>query len=113
MRKLKSSFASLMLLVFLVTHSSIAYATEEEVDADDDGEGDYVVLKQDEAAPFDGFLLHKNSMVKLITEKEHQIETLKISFETESKKISLILNNNLKKKHTLYSLYYVIPKNRN
>jgi len=96
MNKYKKLLASLTLLVYLAGWTPIAYA--EEVDVDDDGEGDYVELKEQESAPFDGFLLHKDSMIKLITEREKELNTLKLRFETEGKKLQLDLDTITKKK---------------
>jgi hypothetical protein len=73
-------------------------AFAEEVDVDDDGEGDYVELKEQEPAPFDGFLLHKDAMVKLITEREQEIGRIKLHFDTELKKKDLELETLTKKK---------------
>jgi hypothetical protein len=73
-------------------------AFAEEVDVDDDGEGDYVELKEQETAPFDGFLLHKNAMVKLITEREQEIGRIKLHFDTELKKKDIELETVTKKK---------------
>ena len=73
-------------------------AFAEETDVDDDGEGDYVELKEQEPAPFDGFLLHKNAMVKLITEREQEIARIKLHFGTELKKKDLELETLTKKK---------------
>ena len=84
MIKLKSWIASFLLLVMLTTHSSIAIS--EEIDADDDGMGDYVEMKEGETAPFDGFLLHKDSMIKLVVDKQHEIGSLKLKFDTDIKK---------------------------
>ena len=96
MNKYKKLLASLLLLVYLVGWTPIAYA--EEIDVDDDGQGDYVELKETEVAPFDGYLLHKDAMVKLITEREKDINTLKLRFETESKKLQLDIETVTKKK---------------
>lgn len=96
MNSLKSLFASFTLLVYLVGWLPIARA--EEVDVDDDGEGDYVELKEAETAPFDGYLLHKTAMVKLITEREKEVNLWKVTLETEKKKLQLDLETLTKKK---------------
>lgn len=97
MNKIKIPLASLTLLVYIAGWIPIARA-QDEVDADGDGDGDYVELKEQESAPFDGFLLHKDAMVKLIVNKEKDLNTLKLSFETESKKLKLDLETITKKK---------------
>jgi hypothetical protein len=96
MEQFKKSIAWIVLSTFLTALPSIAQA--EEVDAEDDGEGDYVELKAEEAAPFDGFLLHKNAMIKLVTERESEIGRIKLSFETTQKKLQLDLETITRKK---------------
>jgi len=88
----------LLALFVLSTYLTALPAFAEEVDVDDDGEGDYVELKEQETAPFDGFLLHKDAMVKLITEREKEIGKLKLSYETEVKKKDLEVETVTKKK---------------
>jgi hypothetical protein len=94
MVKLKKLLALLVLSSYLTALPAFA----EEVDVDDDGEGDYVELKEQEPAPFDGFLLHKDAMVKLITEREQEIGRIKLHFDTELKKKDLELETLTKKK---------------
>jgi len=99
MNNWKKLFASLTLLVYLAGGIPIARAeNEDEIDADGDGDGDYVELKAEDSAPFDGFLLHKDAMVKLIVDREKELNTLKLSFETESKKLKLDIETVTKKK---------------
>ena len=88
----------LLAIFVLSTYLTALPAFAEEVDVDDDGEGDYVELKEQETAPFDGFLLHKDAMVKLITEREKEIGKLKLVYETEVKKKDLELETLTKKK---------------
>jgi hypothetical protein len=94
MVKLKKLLALLVLSSYLAALPAFA----EEADVDDDGEGDYVELKQQEVAPFDGFLLHKNAMIKLVTEREQEIGKIKIYFDTEIKKKDLEIETLTKKK---------------
>ena len=94
MKLLKKLLALIVLSTYLTTLPAFA----EEVDVDDDGEGDYVELKEQETAPFDGFLLHKDAMVKLITEREKEVGKIKLYFETEAKKKDLELETLTKKK---------------
>jgi hypothetical protein len=96
MNRFKKSIAWIVLSTFLTALPCIGRA--EETDVDDDGEGDYVEMKADEQAPFDGFLLHKNAMIKLVTERESEIGRIKISFETTKKKLELDLETLTKKK---------------
>ena len=96
MERFKKSIAWIVLSTFLTALPYIAQA--EEIDADDDGEGDYVELKAEETAPFDGFLLHKNAMIKLVTEREAEVGRIKLSFETTQKKLQLDLETLTKKK---------------
>lgn len=96
MKQIKSGIASFLLLVLLTTQSSIAFA--DEVDEDGDGQGDYVELAEGETAGFDGYLLHKDAMVKLIVNKKHEIEQLKLGFDTDIKKIKLEHDTEIKKK---------------
>jgi glutamate-1-semialdehyde aminotransferase len=99
MNNWKRLFASLTLLVYLAGGIPIARAEgEDEIDADDDGVGDYVELKAEETAPFDGYLLHKNAMVKLITEREKEIGTLKLTLDSTEKKLQLDIETITKKK---------------
>jgi len=88
----------LLALIVLSSYLTALPAFAEEVDVDDDGEGDYVELKEQEQAPFDGFLLHKDAMVKLITEREQEIGRIKLHFDTELKKKDLELETLTKKK---------------
>ncbi len=88
----------LLALFVLSSYLTALPAFAEEVDFDDDGEGDYVELKEQEIAPFDGFLLHKNVMVKLITDREQELGKLKLHFDTEIKKKDLDLETITKKK---------------
>ena len=96
MNNWKKLFASLTLLFYIAGGIPIAHA--EETDVDDDGVGDYVELKETETAPFDGFLLHKDAMVKLITEREAELARMKLSFETAQKKLQLDIETITKKK---------------
>jgi glutamate-1-semialdehyde aminotransferase len=99
MNNWKRLFASLTLLVYLAGGIPIARAEgKDEIDADDDGVGDYVELKAEETAPFDGYLLHKNAMVKLITEREKEIGTLKLTLDSTEKKLQLDIETITKKK---------------
>ena len=88
----------LLALLVLSSYLTALPAFAEEVDVDDDGEGDYVELKEQESAPFDGFLLHKNAMVKLITDREQELGKLKLHFDTELKKKDLDIETLTKKK---------------
>jgi hypothetical protein len=92
------SFKKLLALVVLSSYLTALPAFAEETDVDDDGEGDYVELKEQETAPFDGFLLHKNAMIKLITEREQELGRIKLHFDTELKKKDLDLETLTKKK---------------
>jgi len=92
------SLKKLLALVVLSSYLTALPAFAEETDVDDDGEGDYVELKEQEVAPFDGFLLHKNAMVKLITEREQELGRIKLHFDTELKKKDLELETLTKKK---------------
>ena len=88
----------LLAIFVLSSYLTALPAFAEETDVDDDGEGDYVELKEQETAPFDGFLLHKNAMVKLITEREQEIGRIKLHFDTDLKKKDLELETLTKKK---------------
>lgn len=92
------SLKKILALIVLSSYLTALPAFAEEVDVDDDGEGDYVELKEQETAPFDGFLLHKNAMVKLITEREQEIGRIKLHFDTELKKKDIELETVTKKK---------------
>jgi len=100
MVRLKKLLALLVLSSYLTALPAFA----EEVDVDDDGEGDYVELKEQETAPFDGFLLHKNAMVKLITEREQEIGRIKLHFDTELKKKDIELETVTKKKEVEFNI---------
>ena len=93
MNTFKKPITWIVLSTFLMALPAFA----EEVDVDNDGEGDYVELKEQENAPFDGFLLHKNAMIKLVTEREQELGKLKISFETKQKNLELDLETLTKK----------------
>jgi len=92
---LKKLLALIVLSSYLTALPAIA---ENEDVADDDNDGDYIELRQEEPAPYDGFLLHKDAMVKLITEREQELAKLKLSFNTELKKKDLELETLTKKK---------------
>lgn len=92
------NFKKLLAYFVLSTYLTALPAFAEEIDVDEDGEGDYVELKEQNPAPFDGFLLHKNAMVKLITDKEQEIGKLKLHFDTELKKKDLDIETLTKKK---------------
>lgn len=94
MFKVKKLLAYIVLSCYLTALPAFG----EETDIDDDGEGDYVELKETEAAPFDGFLLHKNAMVKLITNREEELGKIKLFYQTEIKKKDLELETLTKKK---------------
>lgn len=91
-------FKKLLALFVLSSYLTALPAIAEEIDVDDDGEGDYIELKETEVAPFDGFLLHKNAMIKLITDREQQIGKLKLHFDTELKKKDIEIETITKKK---------------
>ena len=92
------SLKKILALVVLSSYLTALPAFAEETDVDDDGEGDYIELKEQETAPFDGFLLHKNAMVKLITDREQELGRIKLHFDTELKKKDLELETLTKKK---------------
>ena len=96
MNKYKKLLSCIVLSTILTALPSIGRA--EETDVDDDGEGDYVELKVEEKAPFDGFLLHKDAMIKLVTQREAELGRLRLSFETKEKKLELDLETLTKKK---------------
>lgn len=91
MTRLKSWLASCMLLVFLATRTSIAYA-------EDAGDGEYSEIKKDEPAPYDGFIFDKDGFAKLITNQEFKLKQLKLDLETEAKKAKIESEADLKKK---------------
>lgn len=91
---LKKLLALFVLSMYLTALPAFA----EETDVDDDGEGDYIELKEKEIAPFDGLLLHKDAMVKLITEREKELGRIKLHFDTELKKKDLEIETVTKKK---------------
>jgi hypothetical protein len=96
MNKYKKLISWIVLSTFLTALPTFAAA--EEIDVDDDGEGDYIELKKEETAPFDGFLLHKDAMIKLVSDREAELGRLHLSFETKEKKFQLDLETLTKKK---------------
>ena len=91
MSKLKSGFASFMLLVFLATRTSIAYA-------EDAGDGDYIEIKKEDPAPYDGYIFDKDGFSNLVAKQDFKIKQLKLDYETEAKKTKIESDAELKKK---------------
>jgi len=105
MNNIKSLFTVFVLLVFLATHTSIAYASPpsviDTVTAEDDNEdGDYSVVKEGEAAPYDGFLFDSEGLIKIMANKSFELEKLRIEKDSEIKKLNIELDT-LKQQHKL------------
>jgi hypothetical protein len=105
MNNIKSLFTVFVLLVFLATHTSIAYASVPSVIdtvavEDDNEDGDYTVIKEGEAAPYDGFLFDSDGLIKIMANKSFQIEKLRIEKDSEIKKLNIELDI-LKQQHKL------------
>ena len=80
------------LLAFLAVRIPIAYAEPPSSDAgveDEYEDGDYVVVKQGEEAPFDGFLFDSEGLSKIIANKNFQLDKLKIEKDSEIAKLNL------------------------
>ena len=105
MNNIKSLFTVFMLLVFLATQTPIAYASPSPaIDAgvveEDNEDGDYTVVKEGEAAPYDGFLFDSEGLIKIMANKSFELEKLKIEKDSEIKKLNIELDI-LKQQHKL------------
>jgi len=102
MNNLKSFMTYLMLLVFLATRTPIAYALppSEAVAEDEYEDGEYVMVKEGETVPYDGFLFDSEGLAKIISNKNFQLDKLKLKKDLEIKKLNIELEYN-KKQHEL------------
>lgn len=92
MNNIKPFVSVITLLAFLAVRIPIAYATPPSSDAgveDEYEEGDYVIVKQGEEAPFDGFLFDSEGLSKVIANKNFQLDKLKIEKDSEIAKLTL------------------------
>lgn len=98
MNKLNSLVSIITLLAFLAVRIPIAYALppspvksgEEKVE-DEYEDGEYVVVKQGEEAPYDGFLFDSEGLSKVIANKNFQLDKLKIEKDAEINKLNIEL----------------------
>lgn len=103
MNNLKSLVSTITLLAFLAVRIPIAYAASPIPDTgveDEYEEGDYVVVKQGEEAPYDGFLFDSEGLSKVIANKNFQLDKLKIEKDSEIAKLTLDIKY-LKEQQTL------------
>ncbi len=96
MANLKSLVSLITLLAFLAARIPIAHALPPAADAgaeavteDEYEEGDYVVVKQGEEAPYDGFLFDSEGLSKVIANKTFQLDKLRIEKDSEIAKLNL------------------------
>jgi hypothetical protein len=96
MANLKSLVSLITLLAFLAVRIPIAYAIPPVADAgveaiaeDEYEDGDYVVVKQGEEAPYDGFLFDSEGLSKVIANKTFQVDKLRIEKDSEIAKLNL------------------------
>jgi len=104
---LKSFISIITLLAFLAARIPIAYATPVALDAgveateeDEYEDGEYVVLKVGEEAPYDGFLFDSEGLAKVIANKNFQLDKLRIEKDSEITKLNIELKY-LKEQHKL------------
>jgi hypothetical protein len=98
MDKLKIGVATITLLAMLAMQPSYAYAQDAgKLLAD---EGDYALVKEGEASPYDGYLFDAAGLVKIMTNKSLEIQSLKINNDSENKKLLIELEM-LKKQYNL------------
>lgn len=107
MNHFKSLFSVFMLLVFLATRTSIAYAlpppsmtTDAGIVEGEDEDGDYTVIKEGEAAPYDGFLFDSEGLIKIMANKSFELDKLRIEKDFEIQKLNIQLDS-LNKQHQL------------
>lgn len=107
MVNLKSLVSLITLLAFLAVRIPIAHALPPVADAgvdaiaeDEYEEGDYVVVKQGEEAPYDGFLFDSEGLAKVIANKNFQLDKLRIEKDSDIAKLNLELKY-LKEQHKL------------
>lgn len=92
MNNIKPFVSVITLLAFLAVRIPIAYAAPPSSDAgveDEYEEGDYVVVKQGEEAPYDGFLFDSEGLSKVIANKNFQLDKLRIEKDSEIAKLTL------------------------
>ena len=96
MANLKSLVSLITLLAFLAVRIPIAYALPpaaaagvEAIAEDEYEDGDYVVVKQGEEAPYDGFLFDSEGLSKVIANKTFQVDKLRIEKDSEIAKLNL------------------------
>lgn len=90
MNRVKSGLVSLLLLVFLVTRTPIAYAQE--------ADGDYEEVTKEEIVPYDGYLFTKEGFANLIANKKKDLDLLKIEYDAKIKTAKIESDGELKKK---------------
>ena len=106
MANLKSLVSFITLLAFLAVRIPIAYALPTtdggaEATAEDEyEEGDYIIVKQGEEAPYDGFLFDSEGLAKVIANKNFQLDKLKIEKDNEISKLNIEIKY-LKEQHKL------------
>lgn len=117
MNILKSAFTVFMLLVFLATRNSIAYAAAPELDEYEDG--DFSMVKEGSIVPYDGFLFDSEGLIKIVTNKNFQLDKLRLEKDSEIKKLNIELeylkkqyNLELKIKEDIYTNILNIKDNR-
>jgi len=96
MNNMKPFISLITLLAFLAVRIPIAYALPTTADAgvesvaeDEYEEGEYVVVKQGEEAPYDGFLFDSEGLAKVIANKNFQLDKLKIEKDSEIGKLNI------------------------
>lgn len=92
MNNIKPFVSVITLLAFLAVRIPIAYAAPPSSDAiaeDEYEEGDYIVIKQGEEAPYDGFLFDSEGLSKVIANKNFQLDKLRIEKDSEIAKLTL------------------------
>jgi hypothetical protein len=95
-----------MLLVFLATRTSIAYALPPSSSPDagyiegEDEDGDYSIVKAGEEVPYDGFLFDSEALIKVMANKSFELDKLRIEKDFEIQKLNIEILT-LKKQHEL------------
>lgn len=107
MLNIKFFVSIITLLAFLAVRIPIAHALPPSIDGgadvaseDEFEEGDFIVVKQGEEAPYDGFLFDSEGLAKVIANKNFQLDKLKIEKESEIAKLNIEIKF-LKEQHKL------------
>lgn len=90
---IKQFVTYLTLLSFIAVQPSIAYGQEISLQSKS---GDYSLVKEGEKAPYTGYLFDPEGLIKIITNKNLELQQLKIEKDSEIKSINIQLESQKK-----------------